>query len=475
LRFRHSLFLIAFLSVQPGFSAAKAPAVAAQPPAASTPAASTQAASAASTPAVAAPSTAAPIPAVPQGEKTPIADFLRTAKADGVLKARHPDREFETGRYSGIPFIRDLELRVRNDGFDWAGQRYTLRLEPRGFGEGGASARFDDAQVRRSEKRNRLLLNRALVDRYFLAIDLLMKQEMKRLNTDMISVSADRIKVLESRKNGEDFDLNDLIEAELDLNKLRTADIDLSKEISVLEHRVAMDLGPVAFAGFDTSGMVSLDAIISLVEKGGFSVDTGHVYLQYLKLGLTLAENRYRLEKAESRQYLSSLSFSYDVGQRTEEADRRRAGKEYDLGRAYILEAGFRIPDLTTGSRELNRRKLEFLSEKEDYEQNKRELAQVMEKDIEDILFLVSQYRYLTARESEVDAKSSLKKYLQLTGVDPLVLLSIKNSQLKNAFKIQEVKYGIILNYIKVMDATGRLGQAPLRNFLSAGNEVMAE
>jgi hypothetical protein len=465
LRFRNSLLLIASLLVQPGLSAAaRAP---------STP--SAPSAPVPSAPAPAAPVPAAPVPAASQGPKTPIADYLRTAKADGVLKARQPDREFETGRYSGIPFIRDLELSVRNDGFDWAGQRYTLKVEPRGFGEGRASARFDDAQVRQSEKRNRLLLNRALVDRYFLVIDLLMKQEMKRLNSEMISVSLDRIKVLESRKNGEDFDLSNLIDAELDLTKLRTADNDLGKEISVLQHRIGSALGAVPFSGFDTLGMVSLDAIITLVEKGGFAVDTGHVYLQYLKLGLTVAENRYRLEKAESRQYLSSLSFGYDVGERTEEAERRRSGKDYDLGRAYILEASFRIPNLTTSSRELNRRKLDFLSEKEDYEQNKRELADIMEKDIEDILFLVSQYRYLTARESEVDAQSSLKKYLQLTGVDPLVLLSIKNGQLKNAFKLQEVKYGIILNYIKVMDATGRLGQAPLRNFLSAGNEVMAE
>jgi hypothetical protein len=407
--------------------------------------------------------------------ETPIADFLKTAKSDGVLKARRPDGEFEFSHYSGVPFIRDLELRVRNDRFNIAGQRYTLRLEPRGFGEGRASDRFDDAQVKRSGQRNRLLLNRALVDRYFLVIDLLMKTEMKRLNADMISVSVDKIKVLESRKTAADFDFNDLIEAEMELTKFKTADIDLGKEIRVSEHRIGSDLGGAPFTGFDTTGMVSLDAIIAQVEKGDLAVDTGHVYLEYLKLGLTLAENRYQMEKAEGRQYLSSLSFSYDVGRRSDEADRRLAGKDYDLARAYILEAGFRIPDLTGGSRELNRRKEELLSEKENYEQNKRELREAMEKDIEDIRFLVAQYRYLTARESEVDAQASLKKYLQLTGVDPLVLLSIKGGQLKNAYKIQEVKYGIILNYVKVMDATGSLGRAPLRNFLSAGNEVMAE
>lgn len=411
----------------------------------------------------------------PTAQPTSISGYLLTAKEDGVLKSRRADPEFRYGRYSGLPFVRDLEVEVRNDGFDWSGQRYTLKLEPRGFGEGRASRIYNKAQIEQSGQRSRVLLNRALMARYFLVIEYLMKKEMQRLYADMISVSEDKIKVLEKRKASEDFDLNDLIEAELDLTKFKAADIDVGKEISVLEHRAKLDLGKTRFEGFDTTGLVSLDHIIAEVGKGGFAVDTNHVYMKYLKLGLSLAENRYRMEKAEGRQFLSGLSFGYDFGERQEEADRRRAGKDYDLGRAYILEATFKIPGLTSGSTDLNRRKEEFLSEREDYEQNKREIQDVMEKDIEDILFLVTQYRYLMARENEVDAQASLKKYLQLPGIDPLVLLTIKEGQLKNALKIQEVKYGIILNYVKVMDATGKVDQVPLRNFLSAGNEAMAE
>ncbi|MDB5051936.1 MAG: hypothetical protein JWO30_5007 [Fibrobacteres bacterium] len=403
-----------------------------------------------------------------------ISGFLLTAKEDDVIQARRADREFAYGAYTGLPFVSDMEFRVRNVAFDWIGQRYSLRLEPRGIGEGGASKRFNGILMKQSGQRNRMLLNRALAERYAIVIDMLMKRELQLLYQEMISVSEDKIMVLDKRKTSENFDFNTLIEAEIELSKLKAQNLEAMKEIRVLELRAGQYLkGP--FAGFDTTGLVSVDSIIVLAEKGGFTVDTNHVYMDYLELSLDLAESRYRLEKAKGRRFLSFLEFSYDVENRLDEQVRRDEGRDYDLGRAYILEAGFRLPGLTDGNLELNRRKEEFLSEKEDFEEKKRELKNVMEKDIEDIASLISQYRYLKARETEVDAKASLKKYLQLSGVDPLILLSLKASNLRNSIKLEEVKYGLILNYVKVMDATGKLSQAPLRNFLSARNEVLAQ
>jgi hypothetical protein len=86
----------------------------------------------------------------------------------------------------------------------------------------------------------------------------------------------------------------------------------------------------------------------------------------------------------------------------------------------------------------------------------------------------VEQYRYLKARENEVDAQASLKKYLQMSGVDPLSLLDIKAAELRNRIKIQEVKYGILRNWIRVLDASGRLSREPLRNWLAADGSGVA-
>ncbi len=412
----------------------------------------------------------------PEGEPISFERYLLSARTDALLLSRKPEGELEFGTYSGLPLIRDLEFRMRNEALDPQNIRYTLRLEPRGLGEGRAARRYGKAEAELSRLREKVLLNQALLMRYLVATDILMWRSIHALNLELFTVLEDHIRVLEKLKVTEDFDLADLIEAESDLTKLRSQDFEALREQAVLEQQAALHLGwplDTVFAGFDTTGLVSAEDIIAEVERGGYNLDTGHVYLQYLRQGLTLAESRYRMEKAEGNQYFSHLSFSYDMGERHDEIDRREEGKSYDLARAYIFEVGFRLPFLTDGNQDLNRRKEQFLSEKEDYRERRKEMEDVMLKDISDLSALFKQYRYLWARETEVDAQASLKKYLQMSGVEPLVLLSIKADQLKNRIKIAEVKYGIIRNWIKVLDASGRLSREPFRNWLLAGRPEM--
>ena len=98
-----------------------------------------------------------------------------------------------------------------------------------------------------------------------------------------------------------------------------------------------------------------------------------------------------------------------------------------------------------------------------------------MNKDESDIRALIRQYEFLTARENEVDAEASLKKYLELSGVDPLVLLSIKENLIKNSVEKKGVYFSILRNFIYVLDATGQLSRSPLRNYLSQQREVITQ
>lgn len=421
---------------------------------------------------------AGPAPAAGAAAPIPLARYLATAHREASLLARKGEPGLEFTAWPGLPYLRDVEFRLRNDALDPSNFRYTLRLDPLGYGEWSAARRANDAEVYRSRLRDRLLLNRALADRYVLAVDYRMGLELRGLNAELFAVLRDRITVMDKRKATTDFDLAGLIEAESELTKVRSQDLDTRRDLLVLEQRAAIQSAgagaDTGFAGLDTAGWVDVESVIAEVERSAPAVDTGHVYLEFLKQGLALAEGRYAMEKAAGNRYLSFLSVSYDVGERLDEMRRRDDGKDYDLARAYILEAGFRLPFLTEGNAAINRRRAQLRDEKEDYRQRRAELEESMRKDIKDIGVLVEQYRYLKARENEVDAQASLKKYLQMSGVDPLHLLAIKAAELRNRIKIQEVKYGILRNWIRVLDASGRLSREPLRNWLAADGSGIA-
>jgi hypothetical protein len=121
---------------------------------------------------------------------------------------------------------------------------------------------------------------------------------------------------------------------------------------------------------------------------------------------------------------------------------------------------------LTDAQHDIIRRKIALVSAKDEYDQLKRELKDQIDKDLKDLKSFIAQYRYLKAREQEVDAKSSLKKYLQLSGVNPTILLSIQESILKNQINRSKTEFSIYRNYIQVIDVTGELSKWPLKNFL---------
>jgi hypothetical protein len=412
------------------------------------------------------------------GAPIPLSRYLATARGEAALQARGGDGDLEFSDWPGLPYLRDVEFRLRNDAFDPAHYRYTVRLDPLGYGEWSSARRANQAEVARSRLRDRLLLNRALADRYQLAVDYRLGQSIRTLNAELFAVIRDRITVLDKRKATTDFDLAELIEAESEMTKVHSLDLETRRDLAVLEQRASMQLSRVSdadFPGFETAGWVDVDSVIADIEREGAAIDTGHVYLEYLKQGQALAEGRYAMEKAAGNRYLSFLSFSYDVGKRLDEARRRDDGKDYDLGQAYTVEAGFRLPFLTEGNADINRRRAQLRDQREDYRQRRVELEQSMRKDIQDIGVLVEQYRYLKARGNEVDAQASLKKYLQMSGVDPLALLAIKTADLRNRIKIEEVKYGILRNWIRVLDASGRLSRLPLRNWLAGDGSGIAQ
>jgi hypothetical protein len=410
------------------------------------------------------------VSAIPVTHPVSIDSFLATAYRDSSVISQKRQIDGLSGRYDGLPFVDNIEFRFQNRAWNIQQQRYTLRLEPRGIGETGAGRHYTNSQSVRNEQNMELLVNTALTDRYANVLDLMEQKAADCLNSELMLVYEDRIKVLESKKYDPNFDLTILIETEQELSKLHSQNFEKQSSIKLLQREATMFLGDSTFTEFDTSGFVSIDSVISFVERTQFVLDTNNVYLKRYRREFELDKARFDLDKAENRRYISYTEFSYDNGDMRDEIDRKNTGKYYDMKNAYAVEIGVSIPDVTLSRYDMTRRKAAFLSSQAEYEGLKRSLQKKMERDVEDIRSFIGQYRYLLARENEVDAEASLKKYMEINGADPLVLLSIKEGLLKNAIKLMEVRFGILRNYINVLDVTGLLSKKPLVNYLS-GNK----
>ncbi len=408
-------------------------------------------------------------------QETQVSTLILSALDDGDLKDQKKNIAYLEGSSGNMPIIDDIELRFRNRAYEFDRQRYSIRIEPRGIGETRASKNFYKTTVNHQKQKKNVLENEFITDQYIRIIKLLNLEAMHDLHDELITLYKDRIKVLQKQMENMKCDLKDIIKEEDILTRLSFRNKERERRIKGMKEKIVKDLKLESFSTFDTSGFVGIENINKEIDTTSFTINKNNVYLKYDRLDFQRAKSRYNLENAEGRRYISYLEFSYDHGERIDELNRRNDGKDYNLNRAYLLELGIRIPYINVDRHDIHRRKLSYLRAKEDYKTVKRKLEKQMEKDVEDIKLLVSQHNFHIARKNDVKAESSLKKYLEIDGVDPLILLSIRESIIKNDIELEKIKFDIFRNYIRILETSGKISEKPLRNYLSRNKDKMAK
>jgi hypothetical protein len=186
-----------------------------------------------------------------------------------------------------------------------------------------------------------------------------------------------------------------------------------------------------------------------------------NVHIRRAHLSTELAENRYNLERAENRRYLSFLQFDYEM-------DERR-----DFEEAMILRFGIMIPIVNQNRLDIDRRKITSLREKSDYENLKREIAGDITFFLRDLERSIKQYDILLGRKAVSNAESSLEVFKRIEGTNPLKLLKMKKSILKTEVAITKMKRRILRKYVNLLDVCGKLSEKPFRNHLSTNLETL--
>lgn len=399
--------------------------------------------------------------------------FLSSSMNDSVIVSKRTYQSVLEKSPFTTPLIRDSEIKIRNRAFDLKGQRYSVKLDLRGAGETKALGEFKRSQKNYVKVNHQYALNELLLLRYIYFIDMLERKSLAEGYRDLIEIYEDRIKVMEHLKNSTDFDLTDLIKAEKDLTKLTSEFIEETQEVETANKYIRNQINDSLGGSIDTIGLISVEAIKEQIANTKFELNDNNIYLEDLDAKFQISKSRYELEKAQCRKLISFIEFSYDHGSTREEYSRRDKFKDYNLNNAYILELGIKIPWLSNRNDDVSRRQLDFLHDREDYISLRNQMSAKIKKDESDIRAYIKRYDMLTIRETEADAEASLKKYLELSGVDPIVLLTIQESLIKNRIEKEKVYFSILRNYIYVMDVTGKLIEEPLRNYLSAHNETL--
>ncbi len=395
----------------------------------------------------------------PEASEIRVSDFLATSENDYVLDPQNEKMDFLYSSSSNTPFFDRIELRTQTDQFEFSRQKYSLRFYTNGWNVTGNAKKLYNATLQSTRTKRDLLFHQALKRRYVLLIDFLHTRNMLALQRKLKKVYGDRVTVLKSRKNKLDFDVNNLLMAEDSHMEAQIKVMDMENSIRRIEDKIRQYVPVEGAVEFDTDNLTDIDFIRETIWQTGFSTVENNIYLKQSSSRLELAKNRYELEKSENRKYVRYLEVSYNNN------------KRHDATEAYSVGLAISLPFINSGRIEINRMKLQFLTAKSRYEVLKRMLAENFKMISSNLENLVRQYGVLMGKNREGIAESALKTYMRVEGIDPMVLLKIKEKLLKRDILLGKIRYEIYTKYIELLDVTGKLSERPLKNYISVGME----
>jgi hypothetical protein len=174
---------------------------------------------------------------------------------------------------------------------------------------------------------------------------------------------------------------------------------------------------------------------------------------------VNLALNKYRLEQAKNRDYLSFFEVSYD----TDESDEPK--------KAYSVEFGIKLPFFNSDREDINRKKVAYMQERLKYESEKREGEEKIISLTHSLDRLIRQHSLLVDNTENGNARSSYNTFLKMEGMDPLNILSIKETILKSDIRVIETEYDIRRRFVDLLYTSGKLVEKPFKNFISGSME----
>ena len=386
-----------------------------------------------------------------------VSDFLATAKDDPLVQHQKDKIDFLHSTSSNTPYFDKVEIRTQTGEFEIERQEYSVRMYPKGFGSTKAGKKVYDATVRSNETQQELVLHQALKERYLIVIALLHSQNLLTITEQLLEVFREKSTVLNKMRNTLDFDINDLVKAEIGQTDRQLELIGLENTLHGIKNQIRIYSGEDGPVTIDTSTLAEIEVVIKTIEQTNTAPTLDNIHLKDSAFRMELAKGMYELEKAEGRRYISFLEASYD----TEE--RHNAAKVFSCG----FGLGIRLPFIKPNRLDSNRRKLQFLEKKSLFAEQEKTLAENMNTISNTLKRLLKQYEILNEKTGQGTAKTTLKRYMQLQGVDPLVLLEMKESILRQEMTFENICYEIYTQYIELLDLTGKLSNRPIINYIS--------
>lgn len=397
-------------------------------------------------------------------EELTIMGFISAAEKDYRLENHQELLDYLKDASSSTPYLDKVEIRTNTEDFELAKQKYALRFYTKGFGETRYNNQLTETIADAYNLEHDVYFNKALLKRYTLVLEYLETVDLLRVYNELEAVYSDRIDVLKKQSGTLSFDVGEYIRAENQITELQLDLVKAENKLTGILHKIHLTADTETKVVFDRKDLIEVNEIVQVLNTLEIDPDLDNIYLRDRKNKIEREQLKYNIEKAQQRDYLSYVEVEFD-----------RDNFSKEKKNAYSLDFAFKLPFINSDQEDVNRRKVNYIEEKLQYEDEKRDTYERVKSTLRSINRYIDQYQILAERKQTDDAQNPLNVYMRMEGVNPLSLLEMRESIIKYDSQQSQTYTSILYEYIELMDLMGKLSEKPLRCYISKGMEPLNE
>lgn len=384
-----------------------------------------------------------------------VRNILQSAHQDIIYKSQKEKLDYLTYNPYEVPLFDRVEFRTETHDFELGKQEYAIRVSPNSFKERKYNKKYYQSSLRLNQIRKLEALNEALADRYEYIVNLIKNGKVISIKQQLKLLLEDRINVLTQTQNTINFDYEDLLDAEDDYHDVKLDIIDLERKTERLKFEISEFLGLEDDFELDTAGMVDVNFIEAYINTLDLKSDSSNLQIAKGMENVTLAEFDFKEERADQNNPLGFFQTSYENDQNDPFKNDIRLG------------FGIRLPIANSSQPRLNRLHLRQLDKESDLEIIKDDVSKNKDQSIEELRVLLLKYNTTKQTIEEGNSETSLRRYLSIEGISPLILLKIQESIIKKETTLSNLEKKIFDEYVRLLRDSGKLVEQPLKNYFS--------
>jgi hypothetical protein len=386
-------------------------------------------------------------------------DILSSAKQQYVLGLQQQRVDYLKNSTYKLPLVDEMEFRTETNDFRLKEQQYVLRGRFHTKAQQQAQADFQQAKIELNTIEEQLLMQDLLRERYDAIVKVSYFEKLLAAKKDQKILLEDRMTVLKRSINLPKFDILDLIDAEDDLHEADREILRLRNALNLAQQKIFRFSNQRGYLKTDELQLIEMGEVMKVVRSLSTEPSAAHATLVKRNLNVNLAATEQAIRRTQEENTLDYLQAQ--IGGTDDDGFRQN----------FSLGMGITIPVRNRQQQKLDELEFEQIDESLKYEEIKIELKERMTQIRLEMENQYELYQLLNQQLENSQADQVLKQYQKIAGASPIAMLKLKGSQFKKELEQFSVQQNIYVLYVELLDASGKMMELPLRNYLEEGLE----